>query len=348
IDAPGRGPFPVPYQAPTTIDAAELFKIGNGKIRKIEAIQTNLPYGTGSPFAAPFPVGPPSLAISDLVQVPPPCDRRCLEAFVDRYLEAMVAHNPKGVPVQDPRYSEDDVELPFGSGLWRTASGLGKYKLYFADPQQGQVGFFGTIRENGKGAALALRLKVEHGLLREAEAVVVRNEMTFQSLEEAGTPDPVLRQTVPAAERLARDRLTAIANQYFEAIEQGNGGVAPFDPDCNRFENGRKTSGTLGCAKQLDTGIFDYIRRIYPRRFLVVDEERQLVFGFFMFNHPGNILWVNVPGEGRHEMPAAAQRPFSVDVAELFRIQNGKIRKVEALMTALPYGAASPYAPATR
>ena len=70
-----------------------------------------------------------------------------------------------------------------------------------------------------------------------------------------------------------------------------------------------------------------------------------MVFGFFMFSHPGDILWVNVPGQGRREMPAAAKRPFAVDVAELFKIKDRKIRKVEALMVSLPYGARSPFVP---
>jgi hypothetical protein len=92
---------------------------------------------------------------------------------------------------------------------------------------------------------------------------------------------------------------TAITNPYFEAVEQGNGKVADFDPECNRFENRMKTSGTAGCSAQLDTQVVNYIRKIYPRRFLAVDEERGVVFGFFMFNHPGNILGVNSRGEGR-------------------------------------------------
>jgi hypothetical protein len=174
---------------------------------------------------------------------------------------------------------------------------------------------------------------------------VVRNSNTFNNLEKAGAPDPLLVETVPAAERLPRNQLIATTNTYFEAIEQGNGKVAPFDAECNRFENGIKTSGNAGCSDQLDTHRFDYIQKIYPRRFLVIDEERQDVFGFFMFNHPGDILWVNTPGQGRYDMPAAAKRPFAVDVGEAFRIKNGKIRKVEALMTALPYGAKSPFVP---
>ena len=276
-----------------------------------------------------------------------PCERGCLEGFVNDYLAAMVAHDPKRLPVTpNVKFTEDDVALKLGDALWGTASGLGKYKLYFADPEAGQVGFFGTIQENGTGAALALRLKIENRKISEVETVVVRSARTAMLMDNAGSPDPILLETVPAADRKPRAELIATTNQYFEAIEQGNGKVAPFDQECNRFENGMKTSGTVGCSDQLDTQVFNYIRKIYPRRYLVVDRERGLVFGFFMFNHPGNILWVNVPGEGKHDMPASAKRPFSVDVAEGFAIRNGKIRKVEALMTALPYGAKSPYVPA--
>ena len=259
----------------------------------------------------------------------------------------MVAHDPSHLPVTPAiKFTEDDVVLKLGDGLWNTASARGMYKEYFDDPEEGQVAFFGTMKENGHGIALALRLKIENRRISEAESVVVRSPRTFDLMEKAGAPDPLLLETVPASDRLSRTQLTAIANQYFEAIEQGNGKVAPFDADCNRFENGMQTSGALGCSAQLDTQVFNYISRIFPRRFLVVDPDRQVVFGFFMFNHRGDVLWVNSPGEGKHDMMGAAKRPFSVDVAEAFRIKDSKIRKVEALMTALPYGAKSPFVPA--
>ena len=273
----------------------------------------------------------------------PPLIRKVL---VRLSLLVLVPERPSSPTVTPTlKFSENDVVLKLGDALWATASGLGHYKLYFADPEAGQAGFFGTILENGHGAALALRLKIENKRISEAETVVVRSPRTFDLMEKAGAPDPVMLETVAEPERLPRAQLTAVTNQYFEAIEQGNGKVAPFHADCNRFENGMKTSGPLGCSAQLDTQVFNYISRIAPRRFLVVDSERQLVLGFFMFNHRGDVLWVNTPGEGRHEMMAAAKRPFSVDVAEAFRIQNGQIRKVEALMTALPYGARSPFVP---
>lgn len=276
-----------------------------------------------------------------------PCDRTCLEGFVNNYLEAMVANAPERLQLtEDFRFTENDVELKLGEALWKTASGLGSYKLYFADPQQGQIGFFGTIRENGRPATFVLRLKVDNRRIAEAESLVLRGAATAQRIE-AEQPDPVLLETVPPAERLSRTELIARTNLYFEAIEQGNGKVAPFHPECARFENGMKTSGT-GCSDQLDTRIFDYIQRISPRRFLVVDEERQLVFGFFMFHHPGDITWVKNADGSRREMGAAATRPFSVDVAELFRIQDKQIRKIDALMVSLPYGAQSPFVPQMR
>jgi len=273
-----------------------------------------------------------------------PCDRPCLEGIVNQYLDALVAHAPGRLQVTDDvRFTENDVELKLGEALWKTASGLGAYKLYFADPQQGQVGFYGTIRENGRPATLVLRLKVENRRISEAESLVLRGAATAQRIE-MESPDPLLLETVPPAERISRTELVRRTNLYFEAIEQGNGKVAPFHPDCARFENGMKTSG-VNCSDQLDTKIFDYIQKIAPRRFMIVDEERQLVFGFFMFNHPGDILWTKNADGSRRDQSAAATRPFSVDVAELFRIQDKQIRKIDALMVSLPYGQQNPFVP---
>src|ERR1700689_2153175 len=117
-------------------------------------------------------------------QAPGPCNRVCLEGFVNQYLDAMVAHDPSRLPVTPGvKFSEDDVPLKLGEALWRTASGIGTYKLYFADPQTGQVGFMGTMKENGRGVALVMRLKVENGRISEAEQLVLRSEATAANLE---------------------------------------------------------------------------------------------------------------------------------------------------------------------
>src|SRR5579864_8114268 len=91
-----------------------------------------------------------------------PCDRACLEGFVNQYLDAMVARNHYGLPLATKvQFTENEQTIPLGEGIWGTASGLGTYKLYVADPRAGEVGFIGTLRENGTPVAFALRLKIE-------------------------------------------------------------------------------------------------------------------------------------------------------------------------------------------
>lgn len=85
-----------------------------------------------------------------------PCDRACLEHHVDTYIDAMIAHYPGRLALaRDARYTENGQELRFGDGLWNTTSGRGKYKLYVADTDSGQVGFFGTVFENGTPLLIA-------------------------------------------------------------------------------------------------------------------------------------------------------------------------------------------------
>src|SRR5579862_2310724 len=76
------------------------------------------------------------------------CDRACLEGFVNQYLDAMVARNPFSLPLAPQvKFTENEQAIPLGEGIWGTASGLGTYKLYVADPPAGEVGFLGTLRE---------------------------------------------------------------------------------------------------------------------------------------------------------------------------------------------------------
>jgi hypothetical protein len=87
----------------------------------------------------------------------------------------------------------------------------------------------------------------------------------------------------------------------------------------------------------MNTKIWAYIQSVNPRLFLIVDEKMGIVFGFSLFNHPGTVLSADVPGIGKIDMPPSAKRPFSVELAEFFKIQDGKIRQVEGVQLALPY-----------
>jgi hypothetical protein len=287
------------------------------------------------------------------------CDRACLEGFVNQYLDAMVARNPFSLPLAPKvKFTENEQVIPLGEGIWGTANGLGTYKLYVADPQSGQAGFLGTLRENDTPVAFALRLKIDRRLIREVETIVVRDPGAAKAIEAMGQPDPLFLAALPASERRSRDELIAIANKYSEGIEHSNGDLVPFDSECNRVQNGTQTTNnpalkldpnaswtpmSLGCKEQLNTRFFSFVRKIYPRRFMVIDEERGLVLGWFLFHIPGTVTSVEVPGHGSIDIPLPYQAPTTLDIAELYKIRNGKIRKVEALQTNVPYGTPSPF-----
>ncbi|MGH9496931.1 MAG: hypothetical protein ACRD3B_18185, partial [Candidatus Sulfotelmatobacter sp.] len=73
------------------------------------------------------------------------CDRACLDGFVDKYLDAVVAHDPSRIAVTKiVKLTENGQQLELGDGFWRTATARGKYKLYVDDVPAGQAGFVGT------------------------------------------------------------------------------------------------------------------------------------------------------------------------------------------------------------
>src|SRR6185295_18911956 len=96
--------------------------------------------------------------------IPLNCNRACLENLIDQYLTAVVAHDPKRLPLsRDVMYTENDQVIEVGDGFWKTAEGRGNYSHIFADPEFGQVAFMGTMREAGAPLLMSLRLRVELG-----------------------------------------------------------------------------------------------------------------------------------------------------------------------------------------
>ncbi len=282
------------------------------------------------------------------------CDYSCLTGMVDQYLKALVAHDPSQVPVADPvKFTENTIRLKLGDALWGTISTMGSYKLYFADPHAGEVGYEGTIRENGTPAILLLRLKVVDHKISEVETLVHRNAENAEALERFGHPNPVWLQPLAPSQRISREDMVKDANLYFEGILHSSGDMVPFDPQCNRILDGDQDTNnptakgwwdlgsfkpdSMGIQENTNTGIWTYIKSIDPRRYLVVDEKMGIVFGVFMFNHPGTVAFAEVKGVGKVPMPAVTQRPSSVEMGEFFKIEGGKIRQIEGISVALPY-----------
>ncbi|MGC2419651.1 MAG: hypothetical protein WA434_18050 [Candidatus Acidiferrales bacterium] len=277
------------------------------------------------------------------------CDRACLDGFVDQYLKALAAHDPSKLPLaKNVKFTEDGVELKPGDGLWATATGLGTYRLDFAEPEAGEAGAYALVQENGTPAILWLRLKVVKRQITEIETLVARKQTTsLLNTNNLTTPPPIFNETVPEADRPSREEMVSIVNKYFDGIEQGNGDIVPFDKECVRIENGVQTCpgsassrlGALSCGAQLSTKIFTYIQSVSPRRFPIVDRERGLVLARVRFNHPGSQQMVDVPGHGMMSMGAFSQWPNSTQIAELFKVENRKIREITAVIVTGTYKA---------
>jgi hypothetical protein len=306
-----------------------------------------------------------TLAAVAFAQTNRPCDRACLEGFVDQYLDAVAKHDPKLLPLaRNVKFTENGQRLELGEGLWSSMAGKGTYRLIVADPEAGQVAFMGTIREEARNpaepapAAIALRLKIENRQIAEIETLVIRNENAAKNLEKLGQPHHLFSEAVPAAERMSREDLVKTANMYFSGMQQNDGkGVYPFTDDCNRIENGSQTtnvttpagqarpdpktatgySAQWGCKEQFESGLLHFVTRIRDRRYVAVDQERGLVFSFAFFDHAAGKTRTFQTPSGR-TVTAGPTQPWTWEIAELFKVEKGKLRQIEALLDHAPYG----------
>lgn len=293
------------------------------------------------------------------------CDRTCLEGFVDRYFDAVAANEPSRVPLaRNVRFTENAQLLAIGDGLWNTMKAHGGYRLFVTDVEAGQVAFLGTIEEDhrepdqGTAALISLRLKVKGGEITEIEQFLVRNEDAAKRVAEMGKPHAVYLEAIPEAERMSRADLVKTADYYFTGMQKNDGkGYYPFTPDCERYENGGRAtnapapegqtrpdpktssvySGQWSCLEQFQSGLIHFVNRIRDRRFVAIDRERGIVFSFVFFDHSGGASRTFQTPDGR-TVTAGPVQPWTWQIAELFKVEKGQIRRIEAILERSPYG----------
>jgi hypothetical protein len=284
------------------------------------------------------------LALAGTARAAQDCDRGCLIGLSEAYLTAMVAHDPAQAPVAaTARFTENTRVLKLGEGnAWTNVTGMRQYKVYVTDAGAGQVALYTVMDGRERPAILTLRLKVADRRITEIETVYVGIGQTgLGSLDNLQVAAPVWDEVLPAAKRRSRAELIAITDRYFATLQDGHKDYIPFSTDCLRVENGVMTAGNpkgqgigaLGCRENLNQPIWAYITQVKPRRYLAVDVERGLVSGMFMFRHAGTeSSYVNDKGE-TVPFGAAMLKKQAVVIAELFKIEDGRIRRIEAVMT---------------
>lgn len=300
--------------------------------------------------------------------IPLNCNRACLENVANQVLDAMVKHDPKGLPLSaDLRYTENDQAMEIGDGFWKTAEGRGNYSHFFADPEFGQVAFMGTMREAGAVLLVSMRVRVELGRISEIEAVYYRTggggPSGIADLDTPGyKPEDIWFKSIPAAQRLSRPEMISIADAYFSGLQHNDGkgvngtGTYPFTNDCHRIENGAPTTNvprrageapdaidafSMDCLSQFKLGYYFVVQSIHHRRYPLVDAERGVVWSHAVFDQ--GTVNKGVLSTGKKYTFKGFNRPSSILVTEAFLIENGKIRRVEMVGPSVPYHLNSPW-----
>jgi len=299
--------------------------------------------------------------------IPLDCNRACLENLIDQYLKAVVAHDPSRLPLsKDVMYTENNQVIDVGDGFWKTAQGLGSYRHVFADPEYGQVAMMGTMMEAGTPILMSLRLRVELGRITEIESIYFKpgggGPNNIAAMDKMGKADDLWFRTIPAAQRLPRQQMIAVADAYFSGLQKNDGkGVNgsptyPFTNDCHRIENGAPTTnvpappnqapGTINlfsmdCLTQFQKGLYYVVQNIHHRRYPLVDQERGVVWAHCTFDQ-GTVNSGVLSDGTKHSYPGF-NRPSSILVSEAFLVEGGKIRRVEMVGPAATYHVTSPW-----
>ena len=280
-----------------------------------------------------------------------------LYAHAEAYLGALEARDPSPLAwADDVVFSENNVRLEIGDGLWNTISGVrDSYDLKIADPATGQVAWFGIVEEHGHPAIMGLRLGIAGEKTAEVETIVCRAMEfgPFPSIETYVAPRPLMLADVPRAQRRSRAEMIAVANGYFDTLQLNDGTLfAEFTDDCDRVENGLQTTNNpniegypiaaMGCAEQFRQGQYIYDDRLRGRRFPLVDEEKGIVLAAGFIDHTGRVVDVTWT-DGVTRTKSVFHFPHSFALIEMFKITGGKIAGVEAVFVTVPYNMPSPW-----
>jgi len=132
-----------------------------------------------------------------------------------------------------------------------------------------------------------------------------------------------------------------------------------FAEDCNRIENGSLTTDSRrhqgkaadrrprpvtpdsgAASSSSKSGLLHFVTRIRDRRYVAVDRERGLVFAFAFFDHSAGDTRNFTTPTGR-AVSAGPVQPWTWEIAELFKVENGKLGQIEAILDRSPYGMTS-------
>ena len=310
-------------------------------------------------------------------------NREQIISITKTYLSALAAHDPSAAPLaENVVFVENITRMKPGEGLWQSAvSAPSGFAIYVPDEKNQTAGFIGMMtymaappeppaapgaapKKKAPAAAaparteqpvlVALRLKLENGKITEAEHLYAG--ITGDNLKTLQTPRGGLLTSVAEGQRKDHDELIKIGASYYDALDDNDGTLMPFAPDCERHENGMITAGANAgagpnnagtgkiardCAGQLSSKVMSYIGPIENRRVFAADPVTGLVMGLSHFRHPMNTgPYEAINTDGTKTMVEMKFAPFDLPAAHVFKIGgDGKVHEIEAMGFMAPYNA---------
>jgi hypothetical protein len=290
------------------------------------------------------------------------CDRACLIKLSDDYVAALVAHDPRKVPLAADIVTVENLKkIKPGEGLWAAlSSGPEKFVIHVADPVSQQVGIM-LVANNAEAKPImfGIRLKYAGGKIVEAEHLI-GNALNDAQIANLKVPRAGLMAEVPYEYADSRGRLIWLGKSYYDALDWNNSMYSAFADDCERHENGFQTArnpmyraatgpvsgqgdpsfaylGGLGCAAQMDTNMWEYISSINNRRVEIADTVTGLVWGMSHFQHDftkQDFALIGVPYTKSRHME---YKPFDMPAIHIYKVWGGKIHEIEAVGLSAPY-----------
>jgi hypothetical protein len=128
---------------------------------------------------------------------------------------------------------------------------------------------------------------------------------------------------------------------YYATLQRNDGAMlAPFAPQCRLVSNGVTivdgTDKATGCTQLFERGIFRPVEHVRARRIRAVDEARGLVVASAMLDRPA--ASVDFRGADGRTRSVDIRYPYTQGVVDVFRIENGRIARVEGVSAFMPYG----------
>ncbi|HXC60354.1 MAG TPA: hypothetical protein VN645_13655 [Steroidobacteraceae bacterium] len=347
--------------------ADNFVKLGAAAVAAVIAVTLGACSKPAEPTAA-APAAAPAVA----------CNRQCLIDATDTYIAALVAHDITKAPLSDEIvFVENVTRTKPGEGLWKNiVKGPSTFAVHVPDEANETAGFLGMVTYMGppqapQGASPAQRAELAKKPLVEQPAIIAirlqfdargkikQAEHLVSGVREAQmvnlqTPRPGIFTEIPAAQRKTHDELIKLGASYYDALDDNNGELMPFAPDCERHENGMITASgqpstapavpgaaaapkvARDCRNQLNSNTFQYIDKIENRRVFAADPQTGLVMGLSHFRHPMTNLPYKVKTLDGKEVERTKKdfpfAPFDLPAAHIFKIgADGMVHEIEAM-----------------